>query len=411
MLYISRFLFLFIDTDQERLLRFFRVKDFRKGDHLQEVSLQQMVQTFSFTFSKLHEGLHITDIENFLFLILLIRFFILSIKYNLKTSFYITCIACFAGYLWYRHLIDLIYTYRIILSRIPLYRNLGLDIVQYRTLQRQILATEFKADENVHWYNFGQLFYSAVAKAVVKVDPATGEKYYIDPLSMIVANLSESKKNRILPLYYQLYQIFIPRIIWVCSNFWSQLSGIAAYVLVTRIGKKYCPYLIRWHWTLIVIIGIVEQLLIQFLYRVYYYEKFVLLPQLKPYYVWPESNAEALISILNAIVIILVFVHISFILFALFHAIWGQYFYIPFFVENTELHIGPRSPESVYSGGQTAWQDPLEKKKSLQSFFPKVWYGWFGRGTHSPLPIPKLFRFDRVFRKIKKLIKKCFNIH
>jgi hypothetical protein len=36
-----------------------------------------------------------------------------------------------------------------------------------------------------------------------------------------------------------------------------------------------------------------------------------------------------------------VLVHIGFIIFGLFHAIWGQYFYIPFFVENTELHIGP----------------------------------------------------------------------
>jgi hypothetical protein len=44
------------------------------------------------------------------------------------------------------------------------------------------------------------------------------------------------------------------------------------------------------------------------------------------------------------------------------HAIWGQYFYIPFFVENTELHIGPRPKNSIYSGGQ-AWQDPEEKKK------------------------------------------------
>jgi hypothetical protein len=47
-----------------------------------------------------------------------------------------------------------------------------------------------------------------------------------------------------------------------------------------------------------------------------------------------------------------------FIIFGLFHAIWGQYFHSIF--ENTELHIGPLS---IYSGGQTAWQDPEEKKK------------------------------------------------
>jgi hypothetical protein len=29
----------------------------------------------------------------------------------------------------------------------------------------------------------------------------------------------------------------------------------------------------------------------------------------------------------------------------------------------------------------TAWQDPEEKEKNLNRFFPKLWYGWFGRGT------------------------------
>jgi hypothetical protein len=35
--------------------------------------------------------------------------------------------------------------------------------------------------------------------------------------------------------------------------------------------------------------------------------------------------------------------------------------FLPFFVENTELHIGPRPKNSIYSGGQTAC--PEEKKK------------------------------------------------
>jgi hypothetical protein len=38
------------------------------------------------------------------------------------------------------------------------------------------------------------------------------------------------------------------------------------------------------------------------------------------------------------------------------------------FVENTELHIGPRPKNSIYSGGQTAWQDP-EEKKNLNRLF------------------------------------------
>jgi hypothetical protein len=73
----------------------------------------------------------------------------------------------------------------------------------------------------------------------------------------------------------------------------------------------------------------------------------------------------------------IVLAHIGFIFFGLFHAIWGQYFYLPFFVENTELHIGPRPKNSIYSGGNTAWQDPEEKKK-IKSFISKtlVWLVW-----------------------------------
>ncbi|MGK0448113.1 MAG: hypothetical protein ACJA2M_001897, partial [Polaribacter sp.] len=35
---------------------------------------------------------------------------------------------------------------------------------------------------------------------------------------------------------------------------------------------------------------------------------------------------------------------------------------------------------SIYSGGNTSWQD--EKEKNIQRVFPKFWYGWFGNGTN-----------------------------
>ena len=40
------------------------------------------------------------------------------------------------------------------------------------------------------------------------------------------------------------------------------------------------------------------------------------------------------------------------------HAIFSQYFYVPFIVQNSvELHVGKRPTKSIYSGGYTAWQD------------------------------------------------------
>ena len=81
---------------------------------------------------------------------------------------------------------------------------------------------------------------------------------------MIISNLPESNKSNILPFYYKIYNKIIPKIYDICSKFWTQLSGVAAYAVITRIGKRYCPYLVRWHWTFLLIIGMVEQIFIIF---------------------------------------------------------------------------------------------------------------------------------------------------
>ena len=105
---------------------------------------------------------------------------------------------------------------------------------------------------------------------------------------------------------------------------------------------------------------------------------------------------------LNIIIACVVLAHIGLILFGLFHAIWGQYFYFPFLTENTEIHIGPRPTDSIYSGGYTAWQDPNEKNKLR--VIPKLWYGWLGKGSDSGIPG---FGFvNRFFNKLKNLLVK-----
>ena len=155
----------------------------------------------------------------------------------------------------------------------------------------------------------------------------------------------------------------------------------------------------------------VEQIFIYFIYRVYYFQSFVLVPQTENYLDYEDSNVYMVdpnilfqIDILNGVITCIVLTHIGIIIFGLFHAIWGQYFYFPFFVENTELHIGPRPKNSIYSGGQTAWQDP--KEKNVNRLFPKLWFGWFGRGNRGQSQI--LNNFRRVTKKLLKKLKKQF---
>jgi hypothetical protein len=422
MLYFFRLLLLLINIDQKTVLNWFGMEDPTNQEIRQaiesgfdptisnfESSTDLSLDTFRLIieglWEKIQNGLTLADIENVLFFILFLRFVILAIRYNLKTSFYITCIGLFAGYLWYRHLIDLISMYRSVLVKLPFLHSLGMDAMQMRSLNRQLALTDLRLGENAHWYNPGQILYYAFTKGIVNIDPETGLRYYIDPISMFISTLPESSQASISPLYYKIYNKIIPKIYDVCSKFWNQLFGLAAYAVITRIGKRYCPYLVRWHWTFLLILGMVEQIFIYFIYRVYYFQSFVLIPQAElipeteSYNSYVDSNLVLQINILNGVIAWVVLTHIGIILFGLFHAIWGQYFYFPFFVENTELHIGPRPKNSIYSGGKTAWQDSEEK--NVNRLFPKLWFGWFGRGSKGQ------FQFGNTLIKLmKKFLKK-----
>ena len=420
MLYLFRLLLLLINIDQETVLNWFGVDSPNDLSILNaninlpnqaitsstSVSLETLRLIVDGLWQRVQEGLTLADIETILFFILFVRFIILAIRYNLKTSLYITCIGLFAGYLWYRHLIDLIGMYRSILIKLPYLHKLGIDAIQLRSMSRQMVLTDLKLGDNVRWYNPGQLFYYAITKGITRIDSETGLRYYIDPISMIISNLNDSQRATIFPIYYKLYNKLIPQIFEGVSKFWNQLSGIAAYAIITRIGKRYCPYLVRWHWTFLLIIGFIEQILIYFCYRVSYFQSNVLIPQAQLTTSYTDSSFVLQVNVLNGILAFIICLHLGLIFFGLFHAIWGQYFYFPFLVENTELHIGPRPKNSIYSGGKTSWQD--EKDLNIQRVFPKLWYGWFGNGTATngkPLNFLQNFikitikQFRKVFRK------------
>jgi hypothetical protein len=296
--------------------------------------------------------------------------------------------------------------YRSVLLKLPFLHKLGMDAVQLRSMHRQMVLTDLKLGEDAHWYNPGQVIYSGIMRAVVHIDSETGKKYYIDPFSMIISKIQQSGDSDLTLFYYKLYNKIIPKIYDVCSKFWSQLSGIAAYATITRIGKRYCPYLIRWHWTFLLIIMMIEQIFITFISRANYFQTQILIPRQETYINSINSSLEIQINLLNVIIASIVLIHIGLLIFGLFHAIWGQYFYLPFFVENTELHIGPRPKNSVYSGGNTSWQEQTEKEKTFNQKLPKIWYGWFGSGTKEEWQLS--LQLKQFINKIIKNLKKQF---
>ena len=329
----------------------------------------------------IQNGLTLGDIENILVFILLIRFLIVSLRYNLKTSFYITCIGLLAGYFWYRSLVDHIYLYRNTLLNVPFLYGLGMDGVRTRIIAEQNILTESKLrlGENVRFYNPFQIIYYAFVRGIRSIDTETQLPHYIDPISMIVANLPESIKSSVAPAYYEFYIFGVPKLFIFFKLFWKKYGEIALYITITRLGKRYCPYLIRWHWTLSIIISLLQPILHDFVKRATYFKN-ILAPQVEVYrssnYIEYNDQIVAQVYVIEALITSVVLLHIGFIVFAMFHAICGQYFYIPFIVKNVELHVGKRPVNSIYSGGYTPWQDLKEKNSNPFLFVPKIWYGW-----------------------------------
>jgi hypothetical protein len=407
MLYVFKLLLILINIDQETVLNLFGLEDPNLGDFSQlnelnygtdtsviEVSPALSLETLRLIiqglWEKIQDGLSLADIENLIFFIAFLRFTILAIRYNIKTSFYITCIGLVASYLWYRHFIDLLFLYQNALLRIPITHKLGIDAIEIKSMYAGMRS---KADYNLRASNPIGILFHAIGKGGFE------DGYSIDPISMLFASFPEKLRSITDPIYYLFYRKIIPTVIRVAGQFYREFGMVAAYTLMTRMGKKYCPYLVRWHWTFLLMMTFIEQFYSYFVFRVNYYVSAVLVPQIEKYPFLQKNALAAEIESLKLLVVALVLYHMSFVLFGLFHALCGQYFYIPLLTENTELHIGPRPKDSIYSGGYTAWQDADEKSK--YRIFPKLWYGWFGRGTQNDWKI-----ITRIQKFIKKLLKK-----
>jgi hypothetical protein len=188
-------------------------------------------------------------------------------------------------------------------------------------------------------------------------------------------------------VYYFITLKAIPQIYRFIDTQITNLSGMLWYTFIVRINKRYCPYLLRWHWTFLIGLEFIERPFIFVQDRLIYYLNNILIPN--SYFREAELVTNLLITLIATQYIL--------IMLGMLHALCGQYFYFPFLTENTELHIGLRPKDSIYSGGYTIWQNKraymisrqasskLKKYRfgtirSAYSKLPRLWYGWLGRG-------------------------------
>ena len=333
-------------------------------------------------------GLGLSEIDDLIVLIVVIRFIILIIRYNISTSFIITCISILAGYLWYSTFVSTLFVYESALYKNSLTFRLGVDANQIRRmLQAKVMSSNYQ----IRLTNpVGISIYALGTGSIY-------EGHRIDPISMIMASIPNEfpKYDWIEGTYYLFYRKIIPITTRAILDFVDAFTAYAVYTIITRVNKRYCPYLIRWHWTMLIILKFFEPFITYLIYRINDYSNNILYPKIlkaEEYgLIIPQFGFE--IVLWNYLCFTIIIIHLAFLLFAMLHALCGQYFYIPFFTENVELHIGERDKLDKYSGGYTAWQD--EKQRSNNRFRPKIWYGWFGRGTNNEgniiLAIKKFF--------------------
>jgi len=380
---------LLITIDQETLLNFLGIeRRFNNEDYSNLISITQAstpisFKTFQLIIQSLWEhyqhGLGFVDIENITIFILVIRFIFLSKKYNIKTGFFITCIGLGASYLWYMHLRDLAYYYMRTLWMCPLTHNLAYDFSEIYYQQKSEFS---KAGTR---FDSGTL-YGPVIRAFITL--TSNDNYRYDPLSMLWSYLPPNVKFLSDKVYYFITLKAFPQVYRFIDTQITNLSGMLWYTFIVRINKRYCPYLLRWHWTFLIGLEFIERPFIFIQDRLIYYLNNILIPN--SYFREAELVTNLLITLVAAQYI--------FIILGMLHALCGQYFYFPFLTENTELHIGLRPKDSLYSGGHTIWQNKraymisrqasskLKKYRfgtirSAYSKLPRLWYGWLGRGT------------------------------
>lgn len=341
---------------------------------------------------KLQSNFTIVDLQNFMYIITFLRFLLYSIFYDVKTGFFISCISFLAAKLWYSHIIYLLTGYSGLYTGATVPHTLWLSYI-----------SQEKQKSLLRGYKPSLVIFDFIRTCFGN----NGNFYRIDPISMIFSSLPDNIKEYSDRIYYTVWNTLGPATFKIIRDnaFVNKMSF--SYLLIVRFYKKRCPYLIRWHWTCVLLFSVLTPLIGPIPYRLEQFAQLTLLPQNRLFeYFLVEMTIETL-----------VLTHLIFILLALFHALLGQYFYIPFMTENVEIHIGKRPKNSLYSGGYTAWQDydiflNIHKDPKLKndSFFPRFWWGWFGRGDQPKTPKKRQRKKWKMFKFLRKILKNLFNI-
>lgn len=297
-------------------------------------------------------GFTIDEFQKAMVFICIVRFILYSIRYNPITAFKICAISGFSCFLWAFSLNDCVTAYVKLFKYNKLFQNM-----EY---------------EHRNWDRY--MFYSTQEKLYQRaMQVALGQRsrYHFEWLAPLFSLVPEKYHYLTDPAFDYIKKELYGDLIKFFKTYIRPEMPQILFTLVVRVGKRYCPYHVRWHACFIVTMGFFTQIPWDTARRA----NRMIYETLLPEYRYQE------VEDLQIWIGCLIFAHVSIVCLAMLHAVFSQYFYVPFIVYNLELHIGPRPTKSIYSGGYTAWQDEFVFYDPNYREMRRLWWGLLGRGV------------------------------
>lgn len=319
-------------------------------DGLEETTFYDMVKEKWNTITTI--GFTIDEFQKAMVFLCIVRFIIYSIRYNPITAFKICAIGGFSCFLWAFSLNDCVIAY--------------IKLFKYNKL---FLNMEY---EHRNWdrYMWG-VTQEKLYQRAMKVALGQRSPYHFEWLAPLFSLVPAKYSHLTDPVFDYIKTDFYGDLTRFFKTYIRPEMPQILFTLVVRIGKRYCPYHVRWHACFIVSMNFFTQIPWDSARRA----NRMIYETLLPEYRYQE------VEDLQIWIGCLIFTHVSIVCFAMLHAVFSQYFYVPLIVYNLELHIGPRPTKSIYSGGYTAWQDEYVFYDPNYREMMRLWWGLLGRGV------------------------------
>lgn len=364
--------------------------------NVQELKFRYPAYRKYYTFSwsnVIKYGPTINEVENVLIILAFVRFCVYAIRYGIKTAFIICSIGLISAFFYMGMLTDAIVVPMQRLYLCPslfrflyeetLYRN---EIEDSRLLSltglikpswtnwKSILSNVIDYFEKIRWWWQDEIIDARLRQSDSWLSRLLVDSSIFD-LSIFDSPIFDSPivlsiRSFVGKAVEYLQNVVIPYLRAEYKNYETTIRGLLYYSILLRAGKNIVPYHIQWHVMFYVLYSDAGG---DWLWSTFDRSQVFLQQTLIPEMRYDE------IYFLNLFEGTLIGGLVYFTMLAMLHAVFSQYFYIPFWVPNIESHVGKRPKDDIYSGGYTSWQDELKLWEPSPADF-KLWFGFLGKG-------------------------------